>query len=116
MKYIKIDWILMQKYQEESWYEEFCYEWNESSIHDSNRVVFVPEDIYNKCIFPAFKVGDNVFYQSLDGDEYKGVVLDILDSSEPYPIIVKLSWGGVEEDFTLDGRWDKEGEICLFKQ
>ena len=42
MKYIKVDWPDMQKFQELDDYDELCYE------HESGLVTFVPEDLYNQ--------------------------------------------------------------------
>ena len=44
MKYIKVDWPEMQKFQELDDYDELCYE------HESGLVTFVPEDLYNKVM------------------------------------------------------------------
>lgn len=114
MKYIKVSLKEMEKYQEESWYEEFCYEWSESSIHDSNRVVFVPEDIYNKCVSPGFRINDKVIYNTSYGDKYQGIITKI-DESKPYSVSVMFNNGELEH-FTIDGRYELAGGICLFKQ
>ena len=47
-KYIKVEWWQAQKYQDESWYKEQCYEWFNSNGLYNDSVTFIPEDIYNQ--------------------------------------------------------------------
>ena len=41
-KYIKVEYWKAQKYSDENWYDEYCFECMENSV------VFVPEDLYNE--------------------------------------------------------------------
>lgn len=47
-KYIKVEWWQAQQYQEEDWYEDFCYEWFNPSGTYNDSVTFIPESIYNQ--------------------------------------------------------------------
>lgn len=42
MKYIKVEWPEMQKFQELDDYDDLCYE------HESGMATFVPEDLYER--------------------------------------------------------------------
>lgn len=66
IKYIKVEWPEMQKFQDLPNYEDECYE------HESGIATFVPENLYNEVMNPPFKIPD----------EYK-------DKFEMFPISIK---------------------------
>lgn len=66
----------------------------------------------------SFEVSDRVFWKRKFRDHF-GKVIAVNGkptAADPYPVIVKLDggWYSMDPSFTLDGRFQSDGEVVLF--